>query len=131
MDLDDALARIDRARRKAAEIGVPMAIAVVDPGGHVVAVARMEGAAFVATDIAAGKAYTAAAVKIPTAMLQDGVNSHPAFAAAVANLTHGRFVAAAGGAPLFADGTLVGAIGVSGGMTAEQDSAVLEAGLGS
>ncbi len=107
-----------------------MSIAVVDPGGHTIAVARMEGAAFVSAEIATSKAYTAAAVKVPTAALSDAVNGHPSFAASVAALTHGRFLAAPGGEPVLVDGVLLGAVGVSGGLTEEQDTAVLNAGLG-
>ena len=66
VDLDRALELIAAAREKAEEIGVPMVIAVVDAGGNLVALQRMDGALLVSIDIATNKAYTAVAVKLPT-----------------------------------------------------------------
>lgn len=123
--LDEARAIIERARDKAKEIGVPMALAVVDAGGHLVALERMDGAPFTAPEIAWGKAYTAAAWKAPSAVLADRIGKDPAFSAAVSAATGGRFTPRQGALPLPAGG----AVGASGG-SSQQDEDVARAGIG-
>jgi uncharacterized protein GlcG (DUF336 family) len=66
ISLDLALHMIQAVKDKAAEIGTPMVIAIVDAGGSLVAFQRMDKALLVSIDIAVNKAYTAVAVKLPT-----------------------------------------------------------------
>jgi uncharacterized protein GlcG (DUF336 family) len=126
VSLDSAEAIIAAARRRAEEIGVPMNIAVVDDGNNLVAFARMEGAWLGSIDIAMGKAYTARAFDMSTKdlvpMAQPG---QPLFGITASN--QGRLIIFAGGIPLKAAGTVVGAVGVSGGLV-DQDQQVAEAG---
>lgn len=56
-----ALEYLGKAEREVEKLGVPMSFAVVDAGGHLVALHRMDGADWITADIAYGKAYTAAA----------------------------------------------------------------------
>jgi uncharacterized protein GlcG (DUF336 family) len=123
--LADAKRVIDAAEKKAAEIGQPMNIAVVDGGGNLLAHVRMDGAWLGSIDISINKAFTARAFDIPTRDL--GENSQPGqqfFGIDASN--HGRVMIFAGGIPLKRDGKVVGAIGVSGGQ-GKQDQAVAEA----
>lgn len=114
------------ARAKAADLGVPMNIAVVDAGNNLVLFARMDGAWLGSIDIAQGKAYTARAFDMPTqALAGEAQPGHSLFGIHATN--SGRIVVFPGGIPLRSDGTVVGAIGVSGG-TVEQDQTVAEAG---
>ena len=110
-----------------------MSFAVVDGGGHLIALHRMDGASFVSPEIAYSKAFTAAAVRVPTwdmAQVFEGMQAGAtSFVAAAAQFTGGRFLAAAGGYPIVEDGEVVGAIGTSGG-SGEQDIAVAKAALG-
>jgi uncharacterized protein GlcG (DUF336 family) len=126
VSLNSAEAIIAAARRRAEEIGVPMNIAVVDDGNNLVAFARMEGAWLGSIDIAMGKAYTARAFDMSTKdlvpMSQPG---QPLFGITASN--QGRLIIFAGGIPLKADGAVVGAVGVSGGLV-DQDQQVAEAG---
>ena len=121
---DEACQIIRRAVRRAEEIGVPMSIAVVDNGGHLIALERMDGAGFASAEIAWGKAWTAAAFRSSTALLADRFNAAPAFSAAVSTATHGRFTPRQGGLPLDSGG----AVGASGG-TSEQDKDVVRFGI--
>ena len=124
--LDAAQAVIEAARAKAAEIGVPMNIAVVDDGNNLVAFARMENAWLGSIDIAQSKAYTARAFDIPTKDLVPLVQpGGPLYGLEASN--QGRMIVFPGGIPLTSGGSVVGAIGVSGGAV-EQDQAVAEAG---
>lgn len=118
VDLDRALELIAAAREKAEEIGVPMVIAVVDAGGNLVALQRMDGALLVSIDIATNKAYTAVAVKLPTEDLAGVAQpGQPLFG--IHNADGGRIVIFGGGIPLKQKDEIIGGIGVSGGSVEE------------
>ncbi len=78
MSLDLALQLMAAARKKSEQIGIPMVIAVVDPGGNLVAEQRMDQALLVSIDIALNKAYTAVAIKIPTHETRSTIPTRPA-----------------------------------------------------
>jgi uncharacterized protein GlcG (DUF336 family) len=124
--LEDARRVIGAAERKAAEIGVPMNVAVVDAGGNLLAHERMDGAWLGSIDIAINKAFSSRAFDVPTRQLaQLGEVQGPAFGIHTSN--HGRVVIFPGGVPLSSDGTIIGAVGASGGMP-DQDEEVAKAG---
>ncbi len=107
---------------KAAEIGVPQCIAVVDTGGNVIAFARMDGAKFLSQFSATQKAITSASIRNATggATPEMGVNLALATGGQVTNLK--------GGLPILRDGQLIGAVGVGSG-TGDQDVEVGKAGI--
>ena len=125
--LETALRMVEAAQKKAKEIGVPMVVAVVDDGGNLVVLQRMDGALLVSIDVAWNKAYTAVALKLPThelaSLAQPG---QPLFGIHLAD--GGRIVIFGGGIPVIHEGQVIGGIGVSGG-SVEQDIACAEAGL--
>jgi uncharacterized protein GlcG (DUF336 family) len=124
--LSEAPRVITAAEAKAREIGQPMNIAVVDAGGNLVSHVRMDGAWIGSIDISINKAFTARAFDIETAQLAE--NSQPGqqfFGIHASN--HGRVMIFAGGIPLLRDGSVSGAIGVSGG-SGSQDQTVATAG---
>ncbi|MBD3006611.1 heme-binding protein [Streptomyces sp. 5-10] len=106
------------------------AVAVVDSGGHLVSLARMDGAAFVVTEIAIGKAFTAASFGVPTSQLVDLFKDREQFTTSIQVATNGRFTLSKGGLPIIVDGQTIGGIAASGG-TGEQDLAVVQAALAS
>ncbi len=119
-----AVALIDVARTAAADIGVEMAIAVMDAAGHLKAFESMDHTPFLANDVAVDKAWTAASYRRTThvwnAYIQDP---------AVAQLAHRpRVVAVGGGYPIIDDGEVIGGLGLSGG-TVEQDRRAAETAL--
>ncbi|HWE51187.1 MAG TPA: heme-binding protein [Bryobacteraceae bacterium] len=124
--LADARRIIAAAEEKAAEIGQPSNIAVVDAGGNLVAHVRMDNAWIGSIDISINKAWTARAFDIETKALGElSQSGDQFFGIHVSN--HGRVMIFAGGIPLKRGGQVVGAVGVSGG-TGKQDQAVAEAG---
>ena len=127
--LDEALQLCTAARAAAVDLGVPMSFAVMDPGGHLVALTRMDGAPWVSADVAQGKAWTSAAYGVPSAAQKEKMTPMPVFAAAVTTMTHGRFTPQTGAVPVYRDGTLLGAVGASGG-TGDQDEAVCSTAVG-
>ncbi|WP_027178445.1 GlcG/HbpS family heme-binding protein [Maridesulfovibrio bastinii] len=122
-----ALHMIAAAEKKAKEIGVPMVIAVVDQGANLVAHVRQNDALLASIDLSLNKAFTAVAVKMPTATL--GSISQPGEQLyGIQHSNNGRIVIFGGGLPIEEDGKIIGAIGVSGG-SVEEDTACAEAGL--
>jgi uncharacterized protein GlcG (DUF336 family) len=127
LGLDLALELTAAARKKAEEIGVPMVIAVVDTGGNLIALKRMDDALLVSINIAANKAYTAVAVKMPTHELAEAARpGGPLFG--INTTDNCRIVIFGGGFPLKKGGEIVGGIGVSGG-SVEEDMACAMAAL--
>ncbi|HEU4403156.1 MAG TPA: heme-binding protein [Candidatus Polarisedimenticolia bacterium] len=115
------------AARKAAAIGVPMDIAVVDDGGHLLVFNRMDGAKLSSIDIAISKAWTAACARRATHEYAEIAGpGKPAFGIHVSN--HGRFMIVGGGIPIVLDGQVIGGIGCSSG-TVPQDREVAMAGI--
>ena len=126
LTLDEALRLLAAARAAADDLGVPMSFAVMDPGGHLLALTRMDGAPWVSADVAQGKAWTSAAYGVPSAAQKEKMTPMPIFATAVTAMTHGRFTPQTGAVPVYRDGVLLGALGGSGG-TGDQDEAACAA----
>ncbi|MFT3883569.1 MAG: heme-binding protein [Gemmatales bacterium] len=114
------------ATAKATEMGLNMAIAVVDCSGALKAFRRMDGAPLLSTDIATNKAYTAAAYGLATHVWHDFIKEDPPLLHGIVHTP--RLVVFGGGYPVEIDGSIVGAIGISGGHYA-QDMQVAEAAL--
>jgi uncharacterized protein GlcG (DUF336 family) len=125
--LEDAVRVINAAQKKAEEIGQPMNIAVVDHGGNLVAHVRMDNAWIGSIDISIKKAWTARAFDISTEELAGLSQSGDQFFGIHAS-NNGKVMIFAGGIPLKRNNQVVGAVGVSGGMGA-QDQEVAEAGV--
>jgi uncharacterized protein GlcG (DUF336 family) len=128
LTLDAAQAMIERARGHATSINVPMNIAVTDGGGHLLAFARMDGAILGSIEIALAKAKTSILFHGPSENLWEFCK--PGGPAPATEYTNGGLIPYAGGVALNdADGALIGAIGVSGGLPA-QDGEVARAAAG-
>lgn len=121
--LANAKALIASAQKEAVRIGKPLTVVVVDTGGFIVAVERMEGARPLTPSIAHAKAYTAAIMQRPAHMLKGWAESQPGFFAQVSRMGHQPIVCTEGALTLKRDGQLLGGIGISGG-TGEEDGEV-------
>lgn len=118
---------ISAAEAKAAEIGVPMNIAVCDESGVLKAFSRMDGAALLSVQISQDKAYTAVGFGMSTDGWHEFIKDDPPLAeGAVGGID--RLVIFGGGYPLKLGDDLIGGIGVSGGHYS-QDMEVAQAGL--
>ena len=106
---------------------LPMAIAIVDTAGLLIAFERMDNTQYGSVAVSQDKAASAALYRRPTKVFQDVL---AAGGAGLRVLTLRGANAVEGGVPLMADGKIIGAIGVSGG-SAEQDGAVAKAGIDS
>jgi uncharacterized protein GlcG (DUF336 family) len=112
---------IEAAKAEAMKQGWPVVIAVVDDGGHLIALERLDGAQFGSIDIAIAKARAAVAFKRPTKAWDETL---AAGRQAVLGLP--GIVPAEGGVPIVAQDQIVGAVGVSG-VTSPQDGEVAQA----
>jgi glc operon protein GlcG len=99
-----------------------VAIAVVDDGGFLLAFERMENVAGVSAEVAIGKARTSALTRRPSKFFEDRVKERPAFA----NFPAGVLIQ--GAVPIMARNECVGAIGVSG-VQSHQDEQIAQAGV--
>ena len=119
---EGAMKLLHAAMAKAKEMGVPQCISVVDPGGHLLAFARMDGAFSQSIDTSLMKAMTAASYGLPTGDIAAGIDLKLAIA------TEGRRINLPGGLPVIIDGHVIGGIGVGSG-TGEEDREVAKAAL--
>ena len=126
ISFDQAAPVVQAAMKKAAELGLKQNIAVVDAGANLKAFARMDGAWLGSIDIAVKKAKTARFFDMPTGEV--GKLSQPGESLYMIEASNGGLITFPGGVPLKdADGTIIGAVGVSG-STVENDHACAEAG---
>lgn len=126
--LERAVSLISAGERAAAAEGLALAFAVVDAGGHLVALHRMDGAPFIAADVALGKAWTAAAYGTPSAAQGEKMADLHAFSASISAATGGRFTPQIGGLPVLEGDVVIGGMGASGG-TGQQDEDAVRAAL--
>ena len=127
--LEQATTFIASGEAEAARQGLKLAFAVVDTAGHLVALHRMDGAPWIAPDVALGKAWTAAAYGAPSAAQGEKMKELHAFSASISAATHGRFTPQIGGLPITDGDAVIGAMGASGG-TGQQDEDVVRSALG-
>ena len=111
------------AETEAAKNSWNMVITVVDDGGNLVYTERMDGAQIASIQISQGKAHTALAFRRPTKDLQDAVTKGNTSILKLDPVTPVQ-----GGLPIVVDGKIIGAIGVSGAQSA-QDEQCAQAGL--
>ncbi len=127
IDYSDAQRIIDLIVNKALQMQKAAVIAVADSHGELMAFARMDGAPVSSIRIAANKAWTAARERKPTKDIGDKVR-HPEKGHDIAYYGDARFVGWGGGLPIWKDGEVVGAIGVSG-LSADEDTALAALGV--
>jgi uncharacterized protein GlcG (DUF336 family) len=126
--LSKAKTMAERIELEAVKAGIPVAVCITDIHGNLVLQHRMNGAPLFALEISERKAYTSALVGVRTADLLALVQPGQALYA-LPTVGGGRFCPMGGGVPLLDDkGKIFAGVGVSGG-TAEQDVAIVEAGL--
>ena len=126
--LDQARALIAAAEEEAASRDLRLSFAVVDAGGHIVAIGRMDGADWITPEVALGKAWTAAAFRAPSDAQGQKAKDLVAFAGSISAATRGRYTPQIGGLPIEVDGTPAGAMGASG-ATGQEDEDVVRAAI--
>jgi len=118
---------IEAAKAEAQKVKAPGGvIAVVDDGGNLMALERLDGTFSAGANISIGKAKTAVMFKKPTRFFEELINSNGKGRTVMTALEN--FTPLIGGIPILVDGQIVGGVGVSGATTADQDEQLAIAG---
>jgi uncharacterized protein GlcG (DUF336 family) len=130
ISLDKAQTIVSGALAEARELGLkPISVAVLDAGGHLIAFAREDGSSNLRPQIAAAKASGALALGVSSRTIGEMAVERPTFINAAAGLNPAGIVPAAGGVLVRgADGTVIGAVGVTGD-TSDNDELAALAGI--
>ncbi|HYN26930.1 MAG TPA: heme-binding protein [Burkholderiales bacterium] len=123
LTLDAAKKIASGAEAEARKNNWNVVIAVVDDGGHLMYLQRIDGTQTGSIDVAIGKARTSAAFKRPTKVFDELAKTRPSITSISPNA-----VLLEGGVPVVVGGQMVGAVGVSG-VTSQQDAQIAEAGI--
>ena len=129
LTLQDAQTVIAGAHERAAKIAAPVTVAVVDEGGHLQALGRMNGAPPLSAQIAEAKAASVALFRRDGAALRTMQETSPAFFAQLDRAVRVPILVGAGAALIVRGDTVLGALAVSGGTTPGQDDECAEAAL--
>ena len=130
LSLKDATELIARAHSKAVSLGVKVTVAIVDEGGHLIALGRMDGAPPISPQIAEAKAVGAAMFLRDGGALAEIAKERPGFFSAADRMVRVPLIPGIGSLPIKREGANVGAIGVSGARP-DQDLECAEDALGS
>lgn len=117
LTLRDAVAMAQGATAAAERGGHAVSIVIVNREGRVILSQRMDGASFKSLEVAEGKAATAAALGVPTRLLEEALAKGDQSVLSVPGV-----IAIAGGVPVTVDGRAIAAIGVSGGAPADDEA---------
>ncbi len=115
MTLSTASTIVDAALERGRSHGfLPLSVAVLDPGGHLVAFKREDGSGILRFDIAFGKAWGALGMGFGSRELFNRTQANPTFMAALTAVSGGRLVPVPSGVLILSGGDVIGAVGVSG-----------------
>lgn len=130
MTLELAAAIVAAALAEGAQLGLkPLSVAVLDAGGHLIAFQRQDGASTLRPQIALAKAAGALALGISSRKIAEMAAERPSFVASLGPISPAGIVPAAGGVIVVdANGTTIGAVGVTGD-TSDQDERCALAGI--
>jgi glc operon protein GlcG len=123
LTLEGAKQVAEAAMKFAKDNGAAPSVAIVDEGGNLLYLARPETSFAAGANVSIGKARTSAIFKKPTAFFEDTINKGRYTMTALPDFTPLQ-----GGVPIVHDGQIIGAIGVSGAKSAQQDEEVAKAG---
>jgi glc operon protein GlcG len=129
LTLHEAQTVITAAHERAVKIAALITVAVVDEGGHLQALGRMNGAAPLSTQVAETKAASVALFRRDGVALRQLQEANPGFFAQLDRVARMPILAGAGAALILRGDTVLGAMAVSGGMAPGQDDECAEAGL--
>jgi uncharacterized protein GlcG (DUF336 family) len=127
LTLEKASIIVDRTLAKARESKFrPMCVAVLDDGGHLKALKREDGASILRPEIAIGKAWGAIGMGESSRQLGERLKDRPSFLGALSDMSRGKVVPVAGGVLVLQDGAIIGAVGVTGGTSDEDEACAIE-----
>lgn len=105
----------------------PLTVAVLDSGGYLIALAREDGTSNLRPEIAQGKARGAVAMGLGSRALFERAKTEPFFIQAMNSLAQGSLVPVAGGVLIKQDGVIIGAVGITGDSSANDEACAMAA----
>ncbi|MFQ5851485.1 MAG: heme-binding protein [Candidatus Binatia bacterium] len=127
LTLEQASIIVDKALENARAIDLKaLCVAVLDDGGHLKALKREDGASILRPQIAIGKAWGAIAMGSSTRELGERLKDRPAFLGALSDLAGGKVIPVPGGVLIRQGNTIMGAVGVSGASSDEDEACAIE-----
>ena len=128
LSLDHANALMNAALAKGAQLGLkPLTVTIHDPGGHLIACQRQDGASTMRVKLASGKACGALALGVSSRKIGEMAVERPHFIASVDTMAEGGMVPAAGGVIVSDGQDIVGAVGVTGDTSDNDEACALAA----
>jgi uncharacterized protein GlcG (DUF336 family) len=123
LNLEQASRIVDEALRRGRELGLqPLAVAVLDAGGHLKAFKREDGASILRPQIAEGKAWSVLGMGFGGRELARRAAANPHFMGALADASGGRMIPVPGGVLIrSSDGEILGAVGISGDLSEKDE----------
>ncbi len=127
LNLEQASAIIDEALRLARKHGMlPLTFAVLDAGGHQIALKREDGSGIIRVEVAIAKAYGALGMGVSSRVIGQRLAERPVFSTTLSVISGGQFVSVPGGVLVCdGDGTAIGAVGISGETSARDEFAAV------
>ena len=104
----------------------PMCVAVLDDGGCLKVLKREDGASILRPQIAIGKAWGAIGMGESSRALGERLKERPAFLGALSTMSEGKVVPVAGGVLIMSGNEIIGAVGVTGGTSDEDEACAIE-----
>ena len=127
LTLEKASIIVDKTLEKARELKIrPLCVAVLDEGGHLKALKREDEASILRPQIAIGKAWGAVGMGESTRELGQRLKDRPTFLNSLSDLSDGKVVPVAGGVLILEGNSIIGAVGVSGGTSDEDEACAIE-----
>ena len=127
LTLEKASIIVDKTLAKARDSKFrPMCVAVLDEGGHLKALKREDGASLLRPQIAVGKAWGALGMGESSRQLGDRLKDRPSFLGSLSTMSGGKVVPVPGGVLILQDGEIIGAVGVTGGTSDEDETCAIE-----
>lgn len=129
LTLKQASIIVDAAIEKARAMKIqPICIAVLDEGGHLKALKREDNTGILRPQIAIGKAWGSLGMGASSRAIGERLKDRPSFLGALSDMSGGKLVPVAGGVLILNDSGIIGAAGVTGG-TSDEDEACAVAGI--
>ncbi len=127
LTLEKASIIVDKTLEKARELKIrPLCVAVLDDGGHLKALKREDEASILRPQIAIGKAWGAVGMGESSRELGQRLKDRPTFLNSLSDLSDGKVVPVAGGVLILEGNSIIGAVGVSGGTSDEDEACAIE-----
>lgn len=120
---------IENAFKKGDEMGLkPLTVAILDSGGHLIALQRADGASTLRPDMATGKAYGCISLGMGGRLINQNGIDRPHFMNGIINLSGGKILPVPGGVLVRDNSTIIGAVGITGD-TSDNDEAAAISGI--